>query len=381
MRPAEEATSADVQNADRPEVIPKLSQNDIRVLRRELLHAVWIAYPNPLDGVQGPHRTQGLVIKFAVQACIKQVLADQKKVPLLDPVKASRELLDERKRDDLVEIMESIVEDWLDTDNNNCKNSTADFNPSTEEYSILNQEVINLPVFINFFHCLDNHDSRRTEWMKIATKAEEDAAADAVDAAKHGLPAGLHIDPAVVGPRNPPATTGDSVVKVVEDLRATTRLLHAAIIALGGQVPKAATPKHMGSNLRVYQREFFEATEDYALKTEPLPPSEKLSKSSANAYQSEELAQRAKVWKSLRVDFYARGLITFDPRSAKDTWAKVPLEDKLTMYKMAFVAIKLHPLDFESMMKSRVRVLCMRLLSISLLLTPFTFLSRACSIL
>ena len=69
------------------------------------------------------------------------------------------------------------------------------------------------------------------------------------------------------------------------------------------------------------------------------------------AFCSSSQAQREKKWKELRCLYYALDLIKFDPSKRSDTWAKVPLNAKVTMYKMAFDDLKLYPADFEIMMK------------------------------
>ena len=131
--------------------------------------------------------------------------------------------------------------------------------------------------------------------MRIATEAEKDAAAAAdeedVASLRLGLPAGLQFNTDVVGPRNPDPATMDNILEVFDALimRATTRLLHAAVIANAGAnstVKKSAnTNQHRHG---AYQLQFFAEVTAFNKQTERLAPSEKLSKSSSTAYQSEE---------------------------------------------------------------------------------------------
>jgi hypothetical protein len=251
--------------------------------------------------------------------------------------------------------MEPLIEGYLDnlSEDKSELISASHFEVSDEDYEVITDSILPMHLFQDFMHQLDHNDRRRSQWMVQVSDAAKAAAADEEDAARLGLRAGMQFDPDVVGPRNPEPATMGTILEVVDALRATMRLLHAAVVASTGS-KAAGAPQSLSTKPphRVYQQEFFSAVADFEKKTEKLAPGDRLSKSASTAYQSEEQAKRADKWKELRGTFYALGLVRFDPSKKGDTWAKVPVSDKVKMYKMAFDALKLHPVDFELMMKS-----------------------------
>ena len=354
---------------------PQLDADEMRSRKRGLFQAILSVYTEKRHLV-----TQGLVLQMAIQACIKHVQDQQKTNDDLDTTQAMLLFLEKSNRDDLRDSMEPLIEVYLDglRGDNSELIKASHFEVSDEDYEVIAESITPLDLFQDFIHQMDYNDRRRSLWMAQVSEAAKDAAGDEEDAAVHGLGAGMTFDPGVVGPRNPEPATMDTILDVVDKLRATVRLLHAAVVS-STDSKAAGTPQSLSTQPphRVYQQEFFVAVGGFEKKTERLALGDRLSKSATTAYQSEEQAKRADRWKKLRGQYYALGLVRFDPTKKGDTWAKVPLNDKVTMYKMAFDELKLHPEDFELMMKSK----CFVCLCLFDYIPTLTYLPLLCSIL
>ena len=84
---------------------PQLDQQELRSRKRMLIQAILTEYTNKRKLV-----TQGVVLKMAIQACIKTVQDQQKTIENLDTVQAISTLLDKCNRADLRASMEPLIE-------------------------------------------------------------------------------------------------------------------------------------------------------------------------------------------------------------------------------------------------------------------------------